>query len=98
MGRALREGKVQALCLGPDGLVYSGGDDGVVRAWRLDAKTGGLTRAGRYRVPGGGDDVEGDGGGGGRGVRALCAVHHAVSGACVGLVAGDSEGGLSLWM
>lgn len=87
--------------------VYSGGDDGLVRAWVLDSKTGGLTSAGRCHVVGGVDDggderkypycIDGIGGGG-RGVRALCAVHHAVSGECVGLVAGDSEGGLSLWM
>jgi hypothetical protein len=103
---AAHAGKVHALCLGPGGLVYSGGDDGWVRAWTLDSATGALTPAGRYHVEGGGGDGDGDGGGsgdgggdgGGVGVRALCAVRHAVSGECVGLAAGDSEGGLSLWM
>jgi len=144
---------VQALCLGPGGLVYSGGDDGWVRAWALDSGTGALAPVARYHVLGGrgGDDIandiakdgihaaaaaaaaadadaddnlEGDAGthavsgdskpsglgdtrrcrperGGDSptpGVRALCALRVAGGGECVGLVAGDSEGGLSLWM
>lgn len=92
-------GKVQALCLGPGGLVYSGGDDGWVRAWSLDPEKGTLASAGRFNILGGDDYGQTVRGGGddSPGVRALCGLRRGGGGGCVGLVAGDSGGGLTMW-
>ena len=108
-GTAAHEGAVRALCVGPGGLVYSGGDDGWIRAWRLDEASGRLAPAGQWRNPsekprgaeGEDDGREGELGRGGKsaGVRALCALFAADRDEeCVGMVAGDGGGGLTLWM